>query len=111
VLNTSDPHNQYLHTYIALGVVGLLALFAVFLTPLWILFRQKEFLACAGLMAFMLICLTESALELQKGIVLFALCVSIVGNQLKEWRLSFYNASLTDRTDRTDQKIKSVRSV
>jgi O-antigen ligase len=108
VLHTSDPHNQYLHTYIALGAVGLLLLFAVFLTPMWILFRQKEFLACAGLMAFMLISLTESMLELQKGIVLFTLCVSLAGNQLKDFRFSFYNASLADPTD---QNVKSVRSV
>jgi O-antigen ligase len=84
VLNTSDPHNQYLHTYLALGAVGLLTLLAAFATPLWILLRQREFLVSAGLAAFMVVCLTESALELQKGIVLFTLCVSIIGNQVRE---------------------------
>jgi len=84
VLNTSDPHNQYLHTYIALGAIGLVVLLAVFATPLWILFRQREFLACMGLVAFMAVCLTESALELQKGIVLFTLCVSMLGNQVRD---------------------------
>jgi O-antigen ligase len=88
VLNTSDPHNQYLHTYIALGAVGLLALFAVFLTPLWILFKVKEFAVAVGIMIFMLICVTESLLELQKGIVLFTLGVSIIGNQVREWRFT-----------------------
>ena len=88
VLSTSDPHNQYLHTYIALGTVGLLALLAVFAAPFWVMFRQKEFLVCVGLAAFMVVCLTESAFELQKGIVLFALCVSIIGNQVREWRFT-----------------------
>jgi O-antigen ligase len=86
ILNTSDPHNQYLHTFIALGAVGLLALLAVFFAPLLMLFKQREFLACVGLIAFMVICLTESALELQKGIVLFSLFVSLTGNQFREWR-------------------------
>ena len=88
VLNTSDPHNQFLHTFIALGVIGLLTLVAVFAIPLWILFRQREFLACTGLIAFMAMCMTESALELQKGIVLFTLFVALSGNQLREWRFT-----------------------
>ncbi|MEI9918790.1 MAG: O-antigen ligase family protein [Bacteroidota bacterium] len=107
ILNTSDPHNQYLHTYIALGAMGLLTLLAVFLTPLWMLFRQKEFVVCAGIIAFMLIGMTESLLELQKGIVFCTLCVSIIGNQLREVK---FKMSLTDRTDRTDNALKSVRS-
>ncbi|MEJ0029484.1 MAG: O-antigen ligase family protein [Bacteroidota bacterium] len=88
ILNTSDPHNQYLHTYIALGTVGLLALLAVFLTPLWMLMKQREFLVASVIIVFMLISLTESLLELQKGIVLFTLGISVVGNQMKEWRFT-----------------------
>lgn len=88
ILNTSDPHNQYLHTFIALGTIGVIMLMAVFLTPLWILFREREFLACAGVVAFMAVCMTESALELQKGIVLFTLFVSLTGNQFGEWRFT-----------------------
>lgn len=88
ILNTSDPHNQYLHTCIALGAVGLLSLLAVFAVPLVALFRQREFLACAGVFAFLAVCATESALELQKGIVLFSLFVSLTGNQLREGSFS-----------------------
>jgi len=106
VLNTSDPHNQYIHTYIALGVVGLSMLLAVFAIPLVMLFQKQEFWLCAGLIAFMAVCFTESALERQKGIVLFSLFVGLTGNQLREWRI--INASLTDNTGR---KLKSVRSV
>jgi hypothetical protein len=108
VLETSDPHNQYLHTYIALGGIGLLMLLTVFIAPLWILLKRREFLVCAGLLAFMVVCATESALELQKGIVLFALAVSLTGNQLREWKI---NTSLTDRTDRSDQRLRSVGPV
>lgn len=88
ILNTSDPHNQYLHTFIALGAIGLLLLLAVFAAPLLLLVQQREFLACAGLIAFMVVCLTESALELQKGIVLFSLFVGLTGNQIREWRFT-----------------------
>jgi O-antigen ligase len=88
VLNTSDPHNQYLHTFIALGGLGLAWLLVVFAAPLVILARQREFLACAGLVSFMCVCMTESALELQKGIVLFSLFVSLAGNVAREWRFS-----------------------
>lgn len=87
-LNTSDPHNQYLHTFIALGAVGLSWLLVVFAAPLVILYRQKKFLACVGLVSFMCICMTESALELQKGIILFTLFVSLTGNAAREWRFS-----------------------
>ncbi|HEX8060822.1 MAG TPA: O-antigen ligase family protein, partial [Cyclobacteriaceae bacterium] len=85
ILNTSDPHNQYLHTYIALGAIGLVTLMVVFAAPLWVMFRQREFEVCAGLLAFMLVCTTESAMELQKGIVLFTLCTCMIGNQVREW--------------------------
>jgi O-antigen ligase len=88
VLNTSDPHNQYLHTYIALGAIGLLTLLAAFITPLWMFFRLRDFALCAGMLAFMIVCLTESALELQKGIVFFSLAVSLAGNQMRGWSFS-----------------------
>ncbi len=87
-LGTSDPHNQYIHTFIALGAVGLLTLLAVFAIPLVILFQSKEFLGCAGLIAFMAVGMTESVLEVQKGIVLFSLFIALIGNQLREWRFS-----------------------
>lgn len=88
ILNTSDPHNQYLHTFIALGTVGLAWLLLVFAAPLVMLYRQREFLACLGLVSFMGVCMTESALELQKGIILFTLFVSLAGNAAREWRFS-----------------------
>jgi O-antigen ligase len=80
ILHTSDPHNQYLYTFIGLGAVGLIWLLVVFAAPLLTLWRQREFLACAGMFSFMCVCMTVSALELQKGIILFSLFVSLTGN-------------------------------
>lgn len=88
VLNTSDPHNQYLHTFIALGTLGLIWLLVVFAAPMLVLWRRREFLVCAGLISFMCVCMTESALELQKGVILFSLFVSLTGNAAREWRFS-----------------------
>jgi O-antigen ligase len=88
VLNTSDPHNQYIHTYIALGAAGLIMLVAVFAVPLLMLFQKREFWLCAGLIAFMVVCLTESVMERQKGIVLFSLFVGLTGNQLREFHFT-----------------------
>jgi O-antigen ligase len=89
VLNTSDPHNQYLHTYIALGTLGLVALLATFLVPLWIFSRQGNALACLAIISFMIVCMTESALELQKGIVFFSLFIAFTGNQLRQYKFKF----------------------
>lgn len=86
ILNTSDPHNQYIHTYIALGAPGLFLLVAAFIVPLLIFFQKREFWLCAGLLIFMSVCFTESVLERQKGIVLFSLFIGLSGNHIREWR-------------------------
>jgi O-antigen ligase len=72
-----DPHNQFLHTWLALGMVGLLTLMAVLVVPMYFAYRKKYFLTSAFISLFLLVCLTESALEVQKGIVLFALFNSL----------------------------------
>lgn len=72
-----DPHNQFLHTWLALGLVGVLTLMIVFVVPMYFAYRRKYFLTSAFISLFLLVCLTESALEVQKGIVFFALFNSI----------------------------------
>jgi O-antigen ligase len=71
VLGSFDPHNQFIYTYLDLGIAGLLCLAAVILTPLRMAWRRKSILHTGFTLVFACICLTESALELQKGIVLF----------------------------------------
>lgn len=84
-IHTQDPHNQYIHTYLALGLPGLTALLVCLLLPLRYMWKRQNVFALLPLVAFAVICLTESALELQKGIVIFSLGVSIVGNVCRNW--------------------------
>jgi hypothetical protein len=72
-----DPHNQFLHTWLALGIVGLFTLMIVLVVPMYFAYRRKYFLTSAFISLFLLVCLTESALEVQKGIVFFALFGSL----------------------------------
>jgi O-antigen ligase len=78
VLDTYDPHNQFLYLLIANGIAGL-GMFLTILTISFIAaFRQKQLLTFVFLTLFTMMCITESALELQKGIVFFALLFSLL---------------------------------
>lgn len=72
-----NAHNQFLQTFIALGVVGLLSLLACLLVPAAIAIKQKQFLYVAFVSLFSLCCLTESMFERQFGIVFFGLFNSL----------------------------------
>lgn len=76
VLDTYDPHNQFVHTLLSLGAVGLIVLMICFVTFLVMTWRKKHYVCFGFLCVFVLVCLTESALEVQKGIVLFTLFIS-----------------------------------
>jgi len=72
-----DPHNQFVHTLMALGVVGLATLLIVMVVPVYFAYRKKYFLFSAFVSLFFLVCLTESALEATGGIVFFAVFNSL----------------------------------
>jgi hypothetical protein len=78
VLETYDPHNQYLYTLIAHGLIGLIILMLSVLVPLILAWRIKDYLLTAFLFCFALLLLTESALEIQKGIVFFSIVYSLL---------------------------------
>jgi hypothetical protein len=73
ILNSYDPHSQYLFTLLSHGVIGLLILLLNFAIPLYFIWHQRDYLYLAFAFLFVTLCITESALELQKGIVFFAL--------------------------------------
>jgi O-antigen ligase len=67
-----NPHNQYLHTTVALGIIGLSFLLCLFAFALLTSIRQKNYLF-AGLLAIIILnALTESVLEVQSGIIFFS---------------------------------------
>jgi O-antigen ligase len=73
VLNTYDPHNQYLYTLLSHGLIGLFILVLNLAMPMYLTWSQRDYLYLSFAFLYSAICLTESALELQKGIVFFSL--------------------------------------
>jgi O-antigen ligase len=79
VLGSYDPHNQFIYTFLDLGLVGVVGLLAMFVVPLIGSLKRKSRVYAGLLLVFAAVCLTESALELQKGIVLFTFFGSLLG--------------------------------
>lgn len=77
-IGSYDPHNQFIYTYFELGSVGLIVLMAVLFVPAYIAWRKRSYLYTSFAFVFIAVCLTESALELQKGIVLFTFFGSLL---------------------------------
>jgi O-antigen ligase len=73
VLGTNDPHNQYLQTLLGLGILGLICLLICFAWPAWHSYLNGNFLYLGFIFLFSILCLTETAMELQKGIVFYSL--------------------------------------
>jgi O-antigen ligase len=73
VLNTSDPHNQFLFTLLGLGFFGLLLLVSCISLALYQAWLSKNFIFIAFIFLFAATCFTESALEIQKGIAFFSI--------------------------------------
>jgi O-antigen ligase len=78
VLDSANPHNQFLYTLIGLGGIGLLGLLGCLYLSAYFALRQHDYFYLGFLSIFTLLCLTESALEFQKGIAFFALFNSIL---------------------------------
>ncbi len=72
-----NPHNQYLHTGVVLGVVGLMLLLCCLLIPLYAAFQKQNWIHICFILLIMLNALTESILEVQSGIIFFAIFYSL----------------------------------
>lgn len=78
VLGTNDPHNQYLQTLLGLGVLGLSTLIICFVWPAYISYQMGNFPYLGFIFLFAILCITETAMELQKGIVFYSLFGSLI---------------------------------
>jgi O-antigen ligase len=67
-----NPHSQYIHTTMALGLLGLAFLLFLFTRSINKSLKTKNYLYLSFLLLFMLCCVTESMLSVQKGIVFFS---------------------------------------
>lgn len=73
-----NAHNQFLQTFIGLGIIGLIFLIAGFIIPILDSFRKKQYLYSGLLLVFALACMSESMLCAQKGVVFYAFFNSLL---------------------------------
>ncbi|TAH39147.1 MAG: O-antigen ligase domain-containing protein [Bacteroidetes bacterium] len=64
-----NPHNQYLHTMVMLGIAGISILLAYLIIPFRIAIMSRNWLYLSFLLIIILNSLTESILEVQKGVL------------------------------------------
>lgn len=67
-----DPHNQFIEIWLNVGITGVIVLLLTFLIPLRLAIRHKNDLYIFFLLFIMLCCMTESVLNLQKGVVFYS---------------------------------------
>jgi O-antigen ligase len=77
-----NTHNQYLQSFLTLGIIGLL-LFVLAIAIPWFMRNNYHPLLLMLLFIFALNCLTESMLEAQRGAIFFALMISIFGRKIE----------------------------
>jgi O-antigen ligase len=73
-----NPHNQYLHTTVGVGLIGLVFLLMMLMIPAWKAFQQKNWFVFAFLLVFILNGVTESVLEVQNGVLLFTMVYALL---------------------------------
>jgi O-antigen ligase len=73
-----NSHNQFLNTFVALGVIGFSLLFLCFLVPLYFSFRTRKVLIAAFMIIVGLNFLFESMLETQAGVIFYAFFYSLL---------------------------------
>ena len=72
-----NSHNQFIETTGRLGVLGLMVLISIFFFSVREAFLKRDLLHFVFLASFIMFSLTESTLEVQKGIVFFTLFNSV----------------------------------
>jgi O-antigen ligase len=97
-VNRFNAHNQYLQSLLDLGVLSLLLFLACIFLPAYFAYKKKNWLYLVFLSLFFISCFTESMLEVNKGIVFYALFTSLFA----------FGTSETDYFDR-ENKTASVQ--
>jgi O-antigen ligase len=85
--NKLNSHNQFLNTFIEIGIFGFIMLLLCFIVPLCFSYQQKIFLFAAFTIIVGINFLFESMLETQAGVTFYAffytlLCFSISNPKL-----------------------------
>jgi hypothetical protein len=91
IIKSLDPHNQYLTTLLGNGAPAAIVLILYLALPLYLSWLHKHYLLLGFSFFFCLLCFTESALELQKGIVFYSLFFPLLGFQLHGYQTTTVN--------------------
>jgi O-antigen ligase len=79
-----NPHNQFLHTLVALGIPGLLVLVMIFFSAASKAIKKKNYILSAFVIAVFINCMTEGLLEKQAGVLFFVFFMIILSRQQNE---------------------------
>ncbi len=74
--NHFNPHNQFLQTFIILGIAGFVLLVFIFLTSFKLALAKKDVLMIVFLSTFLLFSISESTFTVNKGVVFFSFFLS-----------------------------------
>jgi O-antigen ligase len=85
-INSFDPHNQFIYSFLSLGFIGLIALLGCMLMPLIQHGTSLHFVYICFTGMIFITCFTESFFELQKGIVFFSVFNSLFAFQFQPVR-------------------------
>lgn len=72
-----NAHNQYIETFLSLGIVGVIVLVSILVLNFRIAINQQSLLYLAFIVLIASAFLTESSLNTQKGVVFFSFFISI----------------------------------
>jgi O-antigen ligase len=67
-----NAHNQFLQTWLGLGIIGLIILILNLFIPLFLAFKERNLYYCIFLILIISFCLTESVLCRQHGVVFYS---------------------------------------
>lgn len=73
-----NSHNQYIHTFLAIGIMGLISILIYFLIPLYQTIKRKKFLYFSFLCIVLINLLTESMFETGAGANFIALFMCLL---------------------------------
>ena len=73
LFNHCNAHNQYLQETVAFGIPGLIIFLLCLFVPFYSYLHSKQHaLYCVFLLIFAIVCMSESILQLSKGIILYS---------------------------------------
>jgi len=87
-----NTHNQFLQTFLALGMLGVLILFVLFSIAIWHSLNKKDSVMFLFIISFLLFSISESTLTVNKGIVFFSIFLCFF-SYLPEKSSYYLNAS------------------